>query len=263
MSLSHRLIKPWTLAVTMSAWSIIFVACVANTQRSPALAGLPDAKIVGAKECATCHAEKVAKFSRSTHSKLFVVGVGNEQAAGCESCHGAGGAHVKQGGGRSNIINPDKNPETCFKCHMEKRGEFRLPNSHPVMAGKVTCSDCHDPHEGGAIMGKGATSLASETETCLRCHTAQKGPYVFKHQAMREGCTACHNPHGTINAKMLVARDANLCLKCHLEHPVVAGSATIMAGGEDHRSRLANGTCWVAGCHEAVHGSNASKALRY
>lgn len=78
---------------------------------------------------------------------------------------------------------------------------------------------------------------------------------------MAEGCVACHAPHGSVNQKMLVARDANLCLRCHLEITTTPG--IILVGGEDHRTRLQNGTCWTAGCHEAVHGSNASAPLRY
>ena len=86
---------------------------------------------------------------------------------------------------------------------------------------------------------------------------------------MQEGCTVCHNPHGSVNQKMLVARDANLCLRCHLEHPSTLpggtlGNGTIVAGGLNHSAGfLKNGTCWSAGCHEDVHGSNASKAMRY
>jgi predicted CXXCH cytochrome family protein len=91
---------------------------------------------------------------------------------------------------------------------------------------------------------------------------------------MREGCIACHNPHGTVNQKMLVQRDANLCLKCHLEHPATIGDGTVMAGAinsEDHAafsggvansSRLNRGTCWSSGCHEGVHGSNINYHFR-
>ncbi|MFA5266071.1 MAG: cytochrome c3 family protein [Opitutaceae bacterium] len=220
------------------------------------------AKLVGGRECAICHAELVGKFASSTHAK-FVVSGAEGTAVGCETCHGPGSAHVKAGGGKGLIVNPAKNPDTCFQCHLDKRGQFSLPNSHPVLAGKVTCRDCHDLHDHNAIKGKGGSTLEADNETCTKCHTAQKGPFVFTHNAMREGCTACHNPHGSVNAKMLLARDANLCLKCHLERPLAAGNRTIVAGGEDHRTRMQNGTCWSAGCHEAVHGSNSSKPLRY
>ena len=188
---------------------------------------------------------------------------------GCESCHGPGSKHVQAGGGKGSIVNPGKSPEACFQCHLDKRGEFSLPHSHPVLAGKMSCTECHDPHKGNAVKGAGA-SLENETETCTKCHTAQKGPFVFEHNAMREGCTVCHNPHGSVNQKMLVQRDANLCLKCHLEHPIAAGDGTIVAGenhasfttGTVNTSRLNRGTCWSSGCHEGVHGSNINSHIR-
>jgi DmsE family decaheme c-type cytochrome len=166
---------------------------------------------------------------------------------------------VKSGGARGTVINPRKSPETCFQCHLDKRGEMSLPHAHPVLAGKISCGDCHDPHKGNAIKG-GALNLATANETCTECHTQQAGPFIYKHNAMLEGCTACHNPHGSVNQKMLVARDDNLCLRCHLE---VAGKGQIIVGGEDHASRLQRGTCWSSGCHEAPHGSNANSHLRY
>jgi predicted CXXCH cytochrome family protein len=125
----------------------------------------------------------------------------------------------------------------------------------------MSCGDCHDPHEGKALRGT-AASLEAENETCTKCHSAEKGPFIFPHNAMKEGCVACHAPHGSINQKMLGARDSNLCLRCHLEVNA-STSGTLFAGGEDHRSRLNSTNCWGAGCHEAPHGSNASKPLRF
>lgn len=245
----------------VALWAVLLISCTMvdrTVVTPPQIAG---ATFVGSKECAQCHEDTVKDFDHATHAKLMVQGE-NATGLGCESCHGPGSKHVAAGGGKGSIVNPGKSPEACFQCHLDKRGEFSLPHSHPVMSGKMTCTECHDPHKGNAIKG-GAASLSNEKQTCTECHTAQKGPFVFEHNAMREGCTACHNPHGSVNQKMLVQRDSNLCLKCHLQHPVVEGNATIIAGGEDHRTRMQNGTCWVSGCHEAVHGSNVSKPLRY
>lgn len=241
-------------------WAALLISCTMVDRTVVAPAQVPGATFVGLKECAQCHEETVRGFEHATHARLMVKGEA-AQGLGCESCHGPGSKHAQTGGAKGTIVNPGKSPEACFQCHLDKRGEFSLPHSHPVMAGNMSCTECHDPHKGNAVRGRGA-SLEGENETCLRCHTAQKGPFVFVHNAMREGCTACHNPHGSVNQKMLVQRDANLCLKCHLEHPAVNGNGTIMIG-EDHRTRLQNGTCWSAGCHEAVHGSNANNHLRF
>lgn len=239
-------------------WGAVLIGCVTINRVNLAPPQIAGANFSGTKECAECHAEITAKFYNATHSRL-ALGDAKAGDTGCEACHGPASIHIKSGGARGTIVNPRKSPETCFQCHLEKRGEFALPHAHAVMNGTVSCGDCHDPHGGNAIKG-GALNLATSDETCLSCHTAQKGPFVFKHNAGLEGCTACHNPHGSVNAKMLVARDDNLCLRCHLE---VAGTGQIIVGGADHASRLQRGTCWSAGCHEAVHGSNTNKSLRF
>jgi DmsE family decaheme c-type cytochrome len=128
-----------------------------------------------------------------------------------------------------------------------------------VPEGKMTCTQCHNPHKGFAHVG-GSTALRAQDETCLKCHPSQRGPYVFEHEAMHEGCTTCHGSHGTVNAKMLTVRDSNLCLKCHFQQ--VQGGV-IRIGGSDHTLRVQQGTCWTAGCHEAVHGSRVNSSLRF
>jgi hypothetical protein len=60
---------------------------------------------------------------------------------------------------------------------------------------------------------------------------------------------------------MVVERDVNLCLKCHAQ--VQALSGQIIIGKENHTAYLRQGTCYSAGCHTAVHGSNVSPKLRY
>lgn len=125
----------------------------------------------------------------------------------------------------------------------------------------MSCIQCHPPHKGIAHAG-GSTKLMSQEENCLQCHQAQRGPFVFEHEALREGCTTCHTPHGTINAKMLTVRDSNLCLKCHfVQRGTIPGQ--ILIGGSPHQDRLSQGTCWTAGCHEAVHGSRVNSSLRF
>lgn len=249
----------------LALWSLLFVSCMVVSRTALAPPKIAGATFVGTKECTVCHGDKTDHFASATHAKV-VLADAKLGDTGCEACHGPASLHVKSGGERGTIVNPRRSPETCFECHLDKRGQFSLPNSHPVMAGKVSCADCHDPHAGNAVLGTGS-ALADMTETCTKCHTAQKGPFVFEHAAMREGCTVCHNPHGTVNQRMLVARDGNLCLRCHLEAPAAGSSGQINANAilrtpENHNTRLMQGACWSAGCHEAPHGSNASFHFR-
>jgi predicted CXXCH cytochrome family protein len=262
MSPRLRLTKNTVIFGGISLWGLLLVSCMVADRTVVAPPKIAGATYVGSQKCSQCHEEVTGHFTDATHAKLALKDAKGLDI-GCESCHGPASLHVKVGGSKDTIVNPSKSPETCFTCHLDKRGEFNLPHAHPVLAGRMSCNDCHNPHKGHVVARSGADGLEAQNETCTKCHSAQKGPYLFKHNAMVEGCTVCHNPHGTVNQKMLVARDSNLCLQCHLEHPAVAGNGTILAGGADHVSRMQNGTCWSAGCHEDVHGSNASKAMRY
>ena len=237
-------------------WGAMLVSCMMVSRTIVAPPQIAGAKFVGSKDCAECHESVNHAFADATHAKLMLQEDGKN--IGCESCHGPGSLHSKSGGGAGTIVNPAKNPETCFQCHLEKRGEFNLPHAHQV--DKVSCSECHNPHEGDAIMG-GGTKLFSASEGCLKCHEAQRGPYVFEHEALRDNCTACHNPHGSVNDKMLKSRNQTLCLQCHYQQQTVGGQLWI--GGRDHAAFVQRGTCWTAGCHEAVHGSHVNSSLRF
>ena len=106
--------------------------------------------------------------------------------------------------------------------------------------------------------------MARVNESCSECHRDQARSFVFEHQALREGCQVCHNPHGSINPKLLIQRDANLCLRCHAQIQGVGTAPNrVYIGNIDHTSYLRLGTCWSSGCHTAVHGSNVDVRLRY
>ncbi|MBF0121842.1 MAG: hypothetical protein HQL21_00360 [Candidatus Omnitrophica bacterium] len=211
------------------------------------------ATYVGNETCASCHEDQVKNYKLSTHGRLQLKGV-DGVAEGCEICHGPGSIHAESGGGKGvAIINPTKDPSICFSCHMEKKMEFNLPNHHPVLEGKMSCSDCHDPH-GDA--NPTATSMESVNDSCFKCHKDQQGPFLHEHPALREGCASCHKVHGSINEKLLISGQSNLCLKCHTQtnFPTV--------GANSHSSRLYQGNCWASGCHFDVHGSNYNDHFR-
>jgi predicted CXXCH cytochrome family protein len=247
----------------LSASGLILISCstVSNTLLAPP--SIPGAEFVGSEECEMCHEEITRDFKTSDHARLQAGG-DNAPDLGCEGCHGPGSLHVEAGGGAGTIVNMRKSPDGCFNCHLDVKASFNLPYSHPVLRGRMSCSDCHDPHKGSAHKG-GGTRLATMQETCYECHTQQRGPWVFEHEATREGCTSCHNPHGSPNQKMLTERNHTLCLKCHFQSQPAGTSDAIQIGSRVHGGTtgyLGSGTCWTVGCHEGVHGSNTSHHLR-
>ncbi|MEX2044028.1 MAG: cytochrome c3 family protein [Opitutus sp.] len=256
-----RRIKTTLIFGGTAAWGLLLVSCVMVSRTTmmapPQIAG---AQFVGSNDCAQCHEDITSNFHDATHAKLMAEGE-NAKNIGCESCHGPGSIHSQQGGGAGTIVNPEKNPDTCFQCHLEKRGEFALPSSHPV--DQIGCSACHDSHRGDSVAG-GGTDLMSASESCVQCHEAQRGPYVFEHEALRDNCTICHSPHGSTNQKMLKSSNATLCLQCHQQQQTIDGAVWI--GGRNHGGAtgfLSRGACWTSGCHEAVHGSHVNSSLRF
>ena len=238
-------IGTFALTVASSAWA----------EEPKAAAGAAQAEYVGSETCAACHAKQAKEFQQSTHARLQAP---DAKVEGCETCHGPGSLHVEQGGGRGvgGIKNPRKDPNACFTCHLEKKAEFKLQHHHPVLEGKMSCTDCHSAH-GTEVRPWSSTSLEDVNEACFKCHKDQRGPFVWEHEALREGCTTCHKVHGSIHEKMLVSRDSNLCLRCHTQ----TNFPTI--GSRSHSTSLYQGTCFSAGCHTGVHGSNFDEHLRY
>jgi len=249
------------LAILAACVAVIFVfSCRTPTERlmvQPAAIG--GAEPVGMETCALCHEDMVKTFKYTAHACLSIA-ADDREVMGCEACHGAGSLHMEAGGGRGRfIINPKKNPEPCFQCHLEIKASFNLPYHHPVSERRINCTNCHNPHGEDIYKAKGLR-IGRENEVCRQCHREQAGLRVFEHEALRDGCTICHRPHGSIHDKMLVERDSNLCLKCHGQ---IAMPGLITIGDFSHTTRLAGGTCWSAGCHTAVHGSNLNPHLRY
>src|SRR2546426_10125791 len=251
------------VALARVGLSVVFFSSFSTLDRTvvepPQIEG---AHFVGNKVCAECHSNITRIFPASPHARFYKDDLKWAATAGCESCHGAGSEHVRVGGGRGKfIVNPGKDPAACFQCHLQTHAEFNLPQHHPVIEQRMNCVQCHDPHALDIFKSAGGLAMARLNQTCSECHREQTRPFVFEHEALREGCTVCHNPHGSMNRKLLVESDPNLCLKCHAQVQRAAGEIDI--GFKPHTQFLCQGACWSAGCHTAVHGSNMHPRMLY
>ena len=156
-------------------------------------------------------------------------------------------------------------PQLCYGCHTNIRGDFSMPFKHRVDEGFMACSDCHNPHGTFPPTWRMAQrpvlvsqALANE-EACLKCHSDKRGPFAFEHPPVRvEGCEMCHYPHGSTNSQLLRRPVVfTLCLECHNG----AGTFGRTGTGVPSLSQAHNMTdpryqnC--TNCHVRIHGSNS------
>lgn len=89
--------------------------------------------------------------------------------------------------------------------------ESRAFHSHaPVgVAGKLDCDGCHEQPDG-------SLGVARTPQACEDCHDEAAVQLVHQHVfPPLARCALCHDPHGTMRPKMLVAEKQVLCSRCH------------------------------------------------
>ena len=187
-----------------------------------------------AGQCLTCHAGDAATFDYRSSDHL-------KGAIDCAACH-----QPHAGAGRDRL-RVDAGLESCLGCHQELRAGFNTNERHRVLEGMVTCADCHDQHGPSTRVRLGGF----KQEICTGCHTDKQGPYLYEHLSVAvEGCTACHQPHGSVNRHMLITQEmGELCYSCHVEVP---GFHTAPSGGSFRFNTQTN----CVNCHSTIHGSN-------
>ena len=136
-------------------------------------------------------------------------------------------------------------PDTCFQCHKDRRAQMFSSSHMPMREGKVTCSDCHNPH--GSVT-EALLRKDSINDVCYTCHAEKRGPFLFEHEPVRENCDNCHDPHGSINDYSLKLARPRLCFECHN----LMNEATV--GLNDVHTGLGQ-SC--QNCHIMIHGSNS------
>lgn len=110
--------------------------------------------------CFTCHKEQRAQINKPSHHPIAE---GKMACSDCHNPHGTAG---------TKLMKRDSINETCYTCHMEKRGPF-VHNHEPV---NDDCSICHNPH--------GTTA-----ESMLK----MRAPFL---------CQTCHTPHGAVQPSL-------------------------------------------------------------
>ncbi|MBF0461030.1 MAG: DmsE family decaheme c-type cytochrome [Magnetococcales bacterium] len=165
------------------------------------------------------------------------------QDVACNSCHNIHAADDK-------VLDKTVQREVCFKCHKNEQAQVHRLSTHPLDAGKMSCSDCHNPH--GSV---GPKLLVKNTvnETCFTCHAEKRGPFLWEHPPVAEDCLNCHTPHGSNVTPLLKNRAPFLCRECHSGHGAPYDGSKLPTAAAGGVTLLLHG---CANCHSQVHGSN-------
>ena len=230
--------------------------------------GFNDPKVsadVKSDTCRACH-------MHDRHLAFWDSGRHRKNDVSCNNCHTL---HGTPGAGSTialNKPNPSVSPyettvrqlqyETCTACHKQIRSQLLKPSHHPIIEGRIKCTDCHNPH--GAL-SPAMVNSESIRELCTSCHADKRGPFIWEHPPVEESCLNCHNPHGSNHNRLLVEKAPNLCQDCHdaSRHP---GTIYGASGGFNPipippattavpNTRLIARGC--VNCHYNIHGSNA------
>lgn len=186
--------------------------------------------------CLKCHTAN-ATFNLQEWN----AGVHSVNDVSCSDCHDVhAGPDLK--------VRPRDTAKMCLDCHTQIRSELELTSRHPVLEGKVFCTNCHDPH------GSATDHLLREPsvkQTCTACHGDKEGPFLYEHADVTEDCTNCHTPHGSVYNQLLSVDMPFLCLQCHFGHRTESSSSV------DEKGQLYT-RC--TDCHSTIHGTDVPGA---
>ena len=141
--------------------------------------------------CFTCHKTQRAEMRRPSRHPIAE---GKVVCSDCHNPHGTSGPY---------LLRRDNVNDTCYTCHMEKRGPF-LHTHEPV---QEDCTICHNPH------GTTNPNLLKVRPPflCQQCHEPSRHPGTLpigtqvvgnpstdRAVIMARGCINCHaNIHGS------------------------------------------------------------------
>lgn len=207
--------------------------------------------------CLACHDNGArAHWSGSRHE------LENLACVNCHSIHKA----------RDPVLTKLTQPDVCFACHKTQRAQVHRVSHHPILEGKVVCSDCHNPH---GSTGPKLLVEDSVNETCYTCHAEKRGPFLWEHPPAVDDCTNCHTPHGSTNSPLLKVRPPWLCQQCHSgDHAknlysganLPNGNAVTINGiqalaSQSPPAQLNSRAC--VNCHSQIHGSNHPAGAKF
>jgi predicted CXXCH cytochrome family protein len=220
--------------------------------------------------CMMCHGNSSLAMKRGGKTVLlFVDGSRMKMSAHgaleCATCHvGFNPGSIPH----AKVIKPVE----CKACHKIEGFE------KSVHGAPASCKTCHGTHEIlSAKDPKSAVGKLRVSKTCAQCHEAEfrqyqasaHGETLKVESGISTTCVSCHGAHnilpsGNPESAVFKTKEADLCLKCHLENPEIrkqaASSARFIAGYRSsvHGMALASGNLKSATCSDC-HGAHDLK----
>ena len=193
--------------------------------------------------CLGCHQRGVQTYwEASPHASRGIA---------CVNCHTimektSDRFQLAKVGDKTPFFNKRAQTEVCGQCHLQRKAQLMRSSHMPLREGKMTCTDCHNPH---GTPNPSQLKQTSVNENCYTCHAERRGPFLYEHPPAFESCVNCHEPHGSINDRLLKVTDPRLCTQCHnpaTGHPSNPRGRTSVF--------FFNRSC--TNCHGQIHGSN-------
>lgn len=117
---------------------------------------------------------------------------------------------------QSNVFTPIEDIK-CTDCHELFDG---MKSKH--IPAQETCENCHqiDTAQHPDTSTTGLFLTEKVPELCFICHDALKNELDTTrliHQAVKDKkqCMNCHSPHASIESKLIINREKEVCLSCH------------------------------------------------
>jgi DmsE family decaheme c-type cytochrome len=193
--------------------------------------------LVQSQVCGRCHLS-------SHQSAMVTTDPHGRSGMGCLSCHSV---HNNP----NVMLVEDADGNYCKSCHKAVAGEFKLRSAHPLESYNIQCTDCHNI---GGI--ESPQSAIGHDWSCQECHPETSGPFLYEHPVTYThlvdggGCVECHQPHGSVNDRLLNQPGKGLCLQCHSVPP----------GHFANHSGLGAELACIE-CHSEIHGSYDNSLL--
>lgn len=168
-----------------------------------------------ATRCVLCHADRLSSASNAPAEGSLGIG--------CESCHGAGSAHVAAA----------KVPHAT-DLKIEKMGEWGASRINAM------CGRCHRTLKDVALVGNDAANTARFQGFGLSLSPC------FKKSSDKLSCITCHDPHTDAGAD--TRHYESICLSCH-SRTGPARSFSFPIEAEQRKACPVNARDHCIGCH--------------